>query len=1215
MIETNVYDESNNRKRTKIDYTDYNSIRDIYEYLNATDVYRHANIEYIRGAAYIDNKNRRMTSLVKSQSIYDGNGNIQSKVSYEHDLGGGYLISQGPPIRHDSTKYGVSFNQGRGNVNIVRKWDITDSNNQEKSLVSYIGYNTSGSVIFAKDGLGHQTQIKYDDFFSDSINRNTLAFPTKLIDPDSYESSIQYNYDLGLTTKSRNPKGAEIENTFDLIGRLERTTNKVNGAYTRYVYSSNQTSIQSFTTIKDLDLASEYFQITLLDGHGRTRAAASTHPTSIGGMKAQLFVFDQIGRQIRQTNPTEIDTSWNSTGDDVAGFLWTSQAYDWKGRPVESINVDGTKRLISYETCGCTGVNTISYTDEVGRRRKEYYDVFGRLSKSQALNSDGSIYTTTSNIYNLLDQNLRVFIQEGEAGIGRETLMTYDGFGRLATRKHPIEAAPTSFTYNADDTMNTITDARGVVTTFSYNNRKLVTSINYGAVNGVIQLKPVTFGYDEVGNRSWMDDEPGRVDYHYNLLSQMEWEERRFDDLSGIYRLNYQYNVGGQLTEITDFLNDTIYYNYNKAGEVLSITGKDQVSGSQYYYTSLANNATVKYTAWGGIKQFTHGNNIKTSFEYNERMLPKNFEITEHTNPPSYYDQGMRNTYSYYADGNIKFSKDEIHNDYDKSYEYDHLGRVSKASAGEVARGGTHSPYPPYDTPYSHSFIYNVWGNKETVNAFYWNYSDNESSQFDNVTGRKSLWVYDDAGHLMQDDDQKYLYNSSGNNQEIRKRWTNTLIKKGVQDGDGASVIYSSVNDDNAVKLSYYLTSTALGGKLLLKLDGQGQKTEEFIYLGNNRIATLFVVQAHGKVVSWEHQNPVSGDLGISFSDGKYRTESTLDPMGVDLMSAYPFVEPPTGESDPNYLSYFPEYKGRNGQPLKCYLDGINLPCYSIMESSGESQIAAPSSTTLGVYKKKTGEFLGYARWDGNPANSEGHYAYKLGFNFDFVPKGNRSEYVEGDSLFSNRYSPETHFINVVSGEPVGWGFQQSKKSQTVQTNKGPKPKTDNEWLADCYQINLYAYLTATAELGNTKRGKLGEALKIFSVTNWAGLLTFTTGAAAQKAADKGVRTAVMIGNTPAIGPKIGRMASILSGGTKALFNVGTKLVGTGAIVVSGAGTVIQAFDVAAGPESFLRDSINDCNKQNSQATGQVSIGALSQMWGTSYVNDIALYILSNQRK
>jgi len=96
-----------------------------------------------------------------------------------------------------------------------------------------------------------------------------------------------------------------------------------------------------------------------------------------------------------------------------------------------------------------------------------------------------------------------------------------------------------------------VTDARGVVKTFSYNNRHLVTGITYNIANippTYIMVMPTanaTFAYDAAGNRLSMADGTGSINYHYNNLSQLESETRQFTgSLAGVnYTLNYQYNL------------------------------------------------------------------------------------------------------------------------------------------------------------------------------------------------------------------------------------------------------------------------------------------------------------------------------------------------------------------------------------------------------------------------------------------------------------------------------------------------------------------------------------------------------------------------------------------------------------------------------------------------------------------------------------------------
>jgi YD repeat-containing protein len=81
--------------------------------------------------------------------------------------------------------------------------------------------------------------------------------------------------------------------------------------------------------------------------------------------------------------------------------------------------------------------------------------------------------------------------------------MVYDGYGRLESQHDPEHSFGTAitWTYNADDTVNKITDARGASQTFAYNNRHLPTTITYDAPfgSGLSIPAQVTLEYDGAG--------------------------------------------------------------------------------------------------------------------------------------------------------------------------------------------------------------------------------------------------------------------------------------------------------------------------------------------------------------------------------------------------------------------------------------------------------------------------------------------------------------------------------------------------------------------------------------------------------------------------------------------------------------------------------------------------------------------------------------------
>ena len=204
----------------------------------------------------------------------------------------------------------------------------------------------------------------------------------------------------------------------------------------------------------------------VFDGVGRVIGSAGNHPGSTGGYRAQMTIYDLMGRAIKTSNPAETTNEWVPAGDDAAGWLYTQQTYDWQGRPLRTTHPDTTYKEASYSGCGCAGGAVVTLTDEgtldagVAKRRQQkiYSDVLGRTVKTEILNwQNGSVYSATVNTYNARDQLTQVRQYAGPEGSGtyQDTSMTYDGYGRLKTRHVPEQNAGVNTTriYNADDTV------------------------------------------------------------------------------------------------------------------------------------------------------------------------------------------------------------------------------------------------------------------------------------------------------------------------------------------------------------------------------------------------------------------------------------------------------------------------------------------------------------------------------------------------------------------------------------------------------------------------------------------------------------------------------------------------------------------------------------------------------------------------------------------
>jgi YD repeat-containing protein len=572
--ETDITDDESNLKRTTISYstltlpssTICSLPSDIREYASdGTTVLRKTHTDYVTTSAYL---NQHIIGLPSARYLYDSDSQTAtplSKVTFAYDASA--PSNDGEPVQHDSS-YGTGFTT-RGNSTSVTRWDVTTLGNQTpQSVTSTMSYNTAGDLISTSDPLSHQVTISYTDLFGatgTTLPSSTLAYPTTVTDADSKSSTVQYDYDLGVAKVTTDPKGATLTKTFDGAGRVTKIeSNLVDGnnnhAYTRIVYQQSMTEVDTYV-LQSTAPTVEIYSAQFLDGAGRVISTRRELLGSTGGYSGQKFVYDVMGRVSQQSNPTEIDVNGTPKGDDqTAGWLYTTQTYDWKGRPLVTTNTDTTNRTVTYGGCGCAG-GVVTTQDEVLRKQKMTYDVVGRLLKTEVLNADLTTYSTTKNTYNGRDQVTLIRQYQGSdtSTTYQDTVMSYDGHGRLSMRKAPAEDSATTYAYYSDDTVQTVTDPRGASSTFTYNGRHLVTGITYAKPGNsplpdtVSAVPAVTFDYDDAGNRLLMTDGLGRVDYVHDMWSRLTSETRTFNDFpNSTYPLNYAYNLAGELKQLTD---------------------------------------------------------------------------------------------------------------------------------------------------------------------------------------------------------------------------------------------------------------------------------------------------------------------------------------------------------------------------------------------------------------------------------------------------------------------------------------------------------------------------------------------------------------------------------------------------------------------------------------------------------------------------------------
>jgi RHS repeat-associated protein len=320
----------------------------------------------------------------------------------------------------------------------------------------------------------------------------------------------------------------------------------------------------------------------------------------------------------------------------------------------------------------------------------------------------------------------------------------------MANSHRPEVYATTSYSFNQ-------IDARGVITTFAYNNRDLVTNITYGVPAGVAATPNVSFGYDAAGNRTSMTDGLGSVSYVYNTLSQMTSETRTFTGVTGIFILSYGYNLAGELTSLTN--------PFWRGGE-LQLRCGGQTNFSDRFKLRRRHQLREQHRLSGvwheadGLRQWQDTlTQLRQSAAADGWDIPGVMGWNYVYNTPSIHENTQR----------VAFANNLYDHTLDRSYDYDAVGRMWASHTGAEARGHAgYAAWGPKDGPYAENYSFDQLGNMTGRNGWgvanaQYNYAPtfvNNKMTVNPMTG--ATVGYDAAGNLTNDGRQSYSYDATG---------------------------------------------------------------------------------------------------------------------------------------------------------------------------------------------------------------------------------------------------------------------------------------------------------------------------------------------------------------------------------------------------------------------------------------------------------------------
>ena len=284
----------------------------------------------------------------------------------------------------------------------------------------------------------------------------------------------------------------------------------------------------------------------------------------------------------------------------------------------------------------------------------------------------------------------------------------YDALGRLTSATNPEQTKPTAYTYDADNDIQTRTDALGVTTTYNYDYLDRLTGKTYsdgvtpnvtytwdgaGVANGVGRLASVSnkwavrnyTAYDSVGHVTASSEQ--------NLLNGQTYTFN-----------NYSYDLAGSLTSETYPSGRVITTAYDGAERPTGVTGQPSGGLATNYVSPLAGNQ--EYWPHGALYAYQYANSVVPVTTFDKVLRPAANWATVNNSANNYLlllenSWNPNGTLAWTVEGygpNVPWGS---MNFFTQNYVYDGLNRLTSAC----------------DVGYSRGFSYDAYGNMSVASA------------------------------------------------------------------------------------------------------------------------------------------------------------------------------------------------------------------------------------------------------------------------------------------------------------------------------------------------------------------------------------------------------------------------------------------------------------------------------------------------------------------
>lgn len=704
---------------TTYHYSQFNGLDKIADRNNNELDYRYDGIVHSSGQSvqFERDSEGRITKITDPEGkfityVYDGAGNLSSMNDQENLTSSyGYFTD---PAHYLET--------------------ITDS--QGHTAARY-EYDTEGRVTAFTNALGDRSEQTYDP----------AAFSGTFTDARGNVTEIFYDAQGNIIRKV-DPLGGELSFTWDADKNKTSETDK-NGNTTHFTYDDrgnvlSKTDAMGIVTNFTYNAFNAIVAVT--DSTGRTTTTDYDSKGNMTGFtnpagQTATFTYGPSGRLTSLT--------------DFSGNLTTYEYTAGVAPPTRIISTDGTIREYTYFWNG----QIKSLTDELGNTSTRSYDDSGRLvQETDALGNtteyeyNGHLETSKTccngNITNYGYDDANHIISQTDQ-LGETTHFTYDGNGNRLSIKDPA-GNTTRFVYDALDRLVTKIDPLNMRTNYTYdpagnlvekvdrNTRR--TLYTYDVHNqlvretwleGTTTINVIDYGYDEVGNQSYVADHFSSLLFTYDKLNNLLTADNTGTPGVPSINLSYSYDSRGNRISVEDSLgvrSDSTYdsrkrllsrtwqgagmansvrveFAYNARGDrnrvdrFTDVSGVNKVGSSSYTYDAASNLTTLRHNVINsGVStvadyNYTYNGNAASllnfeahhgqTFEYDyddSGQLTGSIRSAFSDEAFTYEANGNPADAGYTIGGNNRIMSDSNHN-----YDYDAEGNI--ISKTEIATG------------------------------------------------------------------------------------------------------------------------------------------------------------------------------------------------------------------------------------------------------------------------------------------------------------------------------------------------------------------------------------------------------------------------------------------------------------------------------------------------------------------------------------------------